>query len=136
MCVVMFGVGILLFVGGAIDGLFFAHKKIYPLAFAGLGATTFVGLFLTGSIERVQGALSNLVQVEIAFMNFYEQITLWDNYAGTPEGNPPRPVPAKFEKSSEEVQERAAQTMELLEQYTETPRARRQSVRPKGKTNA
>jgi hypothetical protein len=122
MCVAMFAVGLALFLSSSVYGAFFADEKVYPLVFSGLGAATFVAIFITGAIGKTQNALSNLVQVEVAFMNFFEQITLWEAYAfaaqGMP-GMPPRPNPANIEKSSQELQKRATETMALLQQYVE-----------------
>lgn len=120
MCIAMFVVGLALFATSSVYGAFFAGDKLGTLAFSGLGAATFVAVFITGAIDKTQTALSNLVQVEIAFMNFFEQITIWDNYAGLPEGNPPKPDPTKFEKASETLQTRSSETMALVQKYTET----------------
>ena len=120
MCVAMFAVGLALFLTSSVYGAFIAKNKAYPLAFSGLGAATFVAIFITGSIGKTQNALSNLVQVEVAFMNFFEQITLWDGYALLPHGMPPQPDPARIEKASAELQQRSADTMALLQQYTES----------------
>jgi hypothetical protein len=127
MCIVMFAVGLLIFAAGAIDGLFIAHKKVYPLAFSGLGATTFVAVFLAGSIERTQNALSNLVQVEVAFMNYFEQLGIWESFATLPTGDPPRVDPSKFKTSSDEIEKRAEAAMALLEKYTEVAQKRRRA---------
>lgn len=119
MCIAMFAVGLTLFATSSVYGAFFAGDKLGTLAFSGLGAATFVAVFVTGAIDKTQTALSNLVQVEISFMNFFEQITIWDNYAGLPEGDPPRPDPLKFEQASETLQIRSAETIELVQKYTE-----------------
>ena len=118
MNVVMFGVGIGLFVMAAVYGVV-AERKIYSLVFGGLGAITFVSLFLVGPIEKSQNALSNLVQVEISFMNYFEQIAFWEAFASRPEGNPPMPSTANIEKASEMLQQRARDTIELLQKYVE-----------------
>ena len=118
MNVAMFGVGIGLFVFAAFYGAF-SDRKIYSLVFGGLGALSFAALFLLGPIEKSQNALSNLVQVEISFMNYFEQITFWEVFALRPEGNPPLPNPANIEKASQMLQERSKETIELLQKYVE-----------------
>lgn len=118
MNTIMFSVGIGLFVFAAFYAAF-SHEKIYSLIFGGLGAATFVSLFILRPTEQSQNALSNLVQVEISFMNFFEQITLWEGYALTPQGNPPLPNPANIERASEMLQKRAAETINVLQKYVE-----------------
>jgi hypothetical protein len=86
---------------------------------AGLGAVNFVALFLFGPIERTQNGLSNLVQVEIAFMNYFEQITFWETFALTPTGIPPGPNLANIREGSTELQRRSEETMALLQTYVE-----------------
>jgi len=84
----------------------------------------FVALFLFGPIERTQNGLSNLVQVEIAFMNYFEQITFWETYALTPTGDPPAPNLANIREGSVQLQRRSEETMALLQNYVEnTPSA-------------
>ncbi|MEY2447505.1 MAG: hypothetical protein QOH79_981 [Acidimicrobiaceae bacterium] len=118
---IMFGTGILLFVASAIVGVFSAGASAILLG--ALGGATFVALFLTGPVEKSQTALSNLVQVEAAFMNHFEQVTFWEAYALTPAigSNPPMPDPARIERASTELQERTSTTLELLQKYVEPP---------------
>ncbi len=115
---VMFFVGIALFVGAAIYGAI-SKEKVTAFVFGGLGVGTFVATFLTGPIEKSQSALSNLVQVEISFMDYFEQITFWESYALTPQGMPPAPSLANIEKASEMLQVRSKETIELLQKYVE-----------------
>jgi hypothetical protein len=115
---VMFGTGIVLFVASGIVGVFSAGASAVLLG--ALGGATFVTLFLTGPLEKSQTALSNLVQVEAAFMNHFEQMTYWDVYGLAPVmGNPPMPDPARIEKASAELQQRTAETVALLQKYVE-----------------
>ncbi len=118
MNIVMFGVGIGLFVVAAVYGVV-AERKVYSLLFGGLGTLSFAVLFLLGPIERSQNALSNLVQVEISFMNYFAQMGYWETYAMRLEGFPPMPTTANIEKASEMLQERAKDTIELLQKYVE-----------------
>jgi hypothetical protein len=119
MNVIMFAVGIGLFLFAAFYAVF-SNEKIYSLVFGGLGTVTFISLFILTPMEKSQNALSNLVQVEISFMNYFEQITLWENFALTPQGNPPAISPANLDKASEMLQKRSMETIELLQKYIET----------------
>ena len=115
---IMFFTGIGLFVAAAAYGAIFKDTS-YTLVLAGLGTANFVALFVLGPIERTQNALSNLVQVEVAFMNYFEQITFWENYALAPKGNPPAPDPANIKEASEQLQRRSQETIILLQEYVE-----------------
>lgn len=114
----MFIIGLTLFVAGAVTSMI-AEEVKYALVFGGFGAVTFAALFFTGPIDKSQNALSNLVQVEILFMNYFEQITFWENYALMPEGNPPAPQKSNIDKASSSLQERTKQTAELLQRLVE-----------------
>ena len=128
MNVVMFTVGIGLFLFAAGFAVY-STAKAYSLVFAGLGTVSFIAMFMIGPIERSQDALSNLVQVEISFMNYFEQITFWETFALTPRGNPPAPDLANIEKASEMLQARANETVKMLQQYVEThPREARRAT--------
>ena len=122
---VMFVVGIAMFVFAAFYAAF-SQQKIYSLVFGGLGTVSFITLFLLGPIEKSQNALSNLVQIEISFMNYFEQITFWETFALMPQGNPPVPSPANIEKASEMLQLRSREIIDTIQKYveheTETPK--------------
>lgn len=115
---IMFATGIGLFLFAAAYAAY-AQQKSYALFFGGLGAANFVALFLLGPIDKTQKALSNLVQVEMAFMNYFDQITFWEGFASIPRGVPPAPDPANIEKASAMLQERCRETIELLQCYVE-----------------
>ncbi len=119
MNVVMFVTGIALYIFAALYAAF-SDEKVYSLLFGGLGTASFIALFLLGPIEKSQNALSNLVQVEISFMNYFEQISFWENYAIAPQGDPPMPNIANIEKASDMLQKRSKETIELLQKYVET----------------
>jgi hypothetical protein len=121
MNAIMFVLGIALFAVAAAYGVLSNDNKGYTFLFAGMGAGSFAVLFLTGPIEKTQIALSNLVQVEVAFMNYFEQITIWDGYAAQPTGDPPMPSPENMEYASESLQTRTSETLELLQKYLERP---------------
>ncbi len=116
---VMFSTGIGLFIFAAGYGAL-SREIVYSLVFGGLGAASFVALFLLGPIEKTQNALSNLVQVEVAFMNFFEQVAFWENFAMIPKEPQGPPDPANIEKASLILQERTTETMALLQYYVES----------------
>ncbi|HVO54184.1 MAG TPA: hypothetical protein VMT37_07215 [Solirubrobacterales bacterium] len=115
----MFLVGLGLFITAAVYGVLAEDEKAYAFLFAGLGAATFVALFLTGPIEKTQTALSNLVQAEVGFMNYFEQITLWETYALRPQVDSPLPDSRNIETASASLQQRTSETLELFQKYLE-----------------
>jgi len=119
MNTIMFVSGMSLLIFAALYAAFSQQQKIYSLVFGGLGVANFVTLFIMKPIERTQAALSNLVQVEVAFMNYFEQITIWDAFAGQPKGNPPALDLGNIEKASLVLQERSRETIELLQRFIE-----------------
>ncbi len=128
MNLVMFGVGIGLFVASAIHAAISANTTS-SLLLAGIGAINFVTLFLSEPIRRTQGALSNLVQVQMAFMNYFEQLSIWDAYAIIPAAGSQQapgmgggtPSPERMREASEGLQRRTQETMQLLQRYVEEP---------------
>jgi ABC-type multidrug transport system fused ATPase/permease subunit len=117
MSVAMFVVGIGLFVAAVVYAVAADEAKGYAALFGGLGTTTFVAIFILKPIEGAQTALSNLIQAEVGFMNFFEQIRMWTSYPY--EGQPPQLSHEKLGVASERLQQRAGETMSLLEQYLE-----------------
>ena len=123
MNLVMFCMGVGLFLFAAVEGAI-NHNLVYTAAFAGLGAASFVALFFLGPIDKTQAALSNLIQAEIAFMNYFEQITLCESYALTPSETTGRPDVVRMEKASELLQKRSLETVEMLQKFLEPPEKR------------
>jgi hypothetical protein len=115
---VKFSLGVLLFAASALFGAFSSDKRAAAIL-GGLGAATFITIFLLGPIKRSQNALSNLVQVQISFMNFFDQITYWSNYALTTDGTAPPPILVRVEKASEVLQLRSQETIQLLQSFVE-----------------
>jgi hypothetical protein len=127
MNTIMFITGISLFIFAALYAAFSQQQKIYSLVFGGLGVANFIALFMRDPIKRTQQALSNLVQVEIAFMNFFEQITIWDAFAQQPPINL-----ASIEKASVSLQQRSREVIEMLETYIEVDPEKGQHDAKKG----
>lgn len=135
---VTFVMGVALFTFSAIYALY-AREKVYSLLFGGLGVSSFVTSFLLNTPVKTQKALSNLVQTEMAFMNFIEQQFLWEGYANIPRGMPPAPDPANIDKACTAMMEVARQTIDMMERYVEdapttaaqrSKRARKDGVLP------
>lgn len=120
MNLVMFCMGVGLFIFAAVEGAI-NHNLAYTAAFAGLGAASFVALFFLGPIDKTQAALSNLIQAEVAFMTYFEQLTFCENYALTPAENTGRPDTGRLERASELLQKRSLETVEMLQKYLEFP---------------
>jgi hypothetical protein len=121
MNAVMFSMGVILFLFAAVEGAIFRNLS-YTAAFAGLGAASFVGLFFMGPIERTQAALANLIQAEVTFMNYFEQITFCENFGLTPNDETGKPDPDRIQKASALLQQRSAETIEILQKYLKTQR--------------
>jgi hypothetical protein len=119
MNIVMFLVGVSLFIAAAINGIA-SPGKGESLILGGLGVATFVSLFITRPIDKSQTALTNLVQVDIAFMNFNDQIGMWEQYSMQLMGRGRGDVNSLREASSE-LQRRTTETLELLQRYVEAP---------------
>ena len=124
MNMLMFGAGLALFILAAIYGAV-SGKLLYSAVFCGLGAGSFVSLFLSGAIDKTQCAISNLVQIDIAFSSYLEQVTFWEAYAQRPKvpppfGMPPLPELENIEKASAGLQQAALETIQLLQDYVET----------------
>jgi len=124
MNLLMFAAGLGLFIFAAIYGAV-SGRLVYAAVFCGLGAGSFVSLFVSGAIDKTQCAISNLVQIEIAFSNYLEQVTFWEMYATRPNqppspfGPPPLPELANIEKASAGLHQRAMETIQLLQDYVE-----------------
>jgi len=117
---IMFATGIGLFIFSALYAVI-AREKVYSLLFGGLGVASFVALFLLGPVERIQKALSNLVQVEIAFMSFFDQIVWWEQVASIPGPGGGGPDKDNIERASKGLHASCQAIVELLETYVESP---------------
>jgi hypothetical protein len=110
---VMFCMGVGLFLFAAIYGTVSQNGK-FTAALAGLGTASFITLLMITPIDKIQDALSNLIQAEVAFMNYYEQMIFLEGFAlGAWAGS------ENVKKASDLLQERTGQTLELLQTYLE-----------------
>jgi hypothetical protein len=108
---IMFATGIGLFLFAAFFAAYSKESKVYSLLFGGMGATSFIALFMLGPIEKTQKALSNLVQVEVVFMNYFDQLNWWEMIASIPKGMPPGPDPEHIERASAGLQQRTLEAV-------------------------
>jgi hypothetical protein len=113
---ITFAVGVALFVFAAILAAF-THAQVYSILFGGLGATSFVALFIRHPVDRVQQALANLVQVEVVFISYFDQVSWWEGLSNIPKEN--QPDPEHIERASAGLQQRTAETMDLLQRIIE-----------------
>ncbi len=111
----LFLLGIGLFLFAAVYAAF-ASAKVYSVVFAGLGASTFVAIFILRPFKNAQTALSDLIQAEVAFMSFFEQIRMWSGYVWA--GGQSVDL-TRADHASEILHRRTSQTMTLLQKYLE-----------------
>jgi hypothetical protein len=114
---IMFAVGIGLFLYAAYLASS-THAKVYSLLFGGLGVANFIALFMLKPIESTQKALANLVQVQVTFMTYFDQISWWENFAQMGISTMP-PDLSKIERASAGLQQRTLETLELLQRFVE-----------------
>jgi hypothetical protein len=126
MNAVMFLMGVGLFLFAAIYGAN-SRNLTFTAAFAGLGVASFVALFLLGPIDKTQDALSNLIQAEVAFMNYFDQMCFLEACAQCPAPGTNTPCVPNIERASALLQQRTQQTLDMLQTYLENRPARNQS---------
>jgi hypothetical protein len=112
----MFALGFALFLFAAVYGAISKNVQITAV-FGGLGVASFVTIFLVTPIDKTQEALSNLIQAEVVFTNYFEQMAVAETLAQT-----------NLEKASELLQMRSERAICLLQTYqnkTATKRPRK-----------
>lgn len=82
MSYAIFGVGIFLFTLSAITSIW-QGKEYFSIGFGALGVISFVSLFIISPTKRIQTALSNLLQAEMLFMNFWNQLHFWTTFGAS-----------------------------------------------------
>jgi len=118
MNAIMFAMGVGLFLFAAIYGAR-SHNLTFTATFAGLGAASFVALFMLGPIDKTQDALSNLIQAEVAFMNYFDQMCFLEACAQCPAPGTSVPCVPNIERASALLQQRTQETLDLLQTYLE-----------------
>ncbi len=111
MSYIIFGVGIAFFTASAASGLV-SGNPAFAATFGALGVINFVALFIFEPSKMMQIALSNLLQFEIIFMNFWNQMHFWTRYGLNDEER-------LKQEGSKKLQELTYQNLKLLEEYLE-----------------
>ncbi len=128
---IMFATGIGLFLFAALFAAYSKEAKVYSLLFGGMGAASFITLLMLKPIEMTQKALSNLVQVEVVFMSYFDQLGWWEMVAMIPKGMPPGPDPEHIERASAGLHQRTLETLQLLQRYVEESTAGQRQPPPR-----
>jgi len=110
---IMFWVGIGLIVVAVIGG-YVTDKSAYTVLFGGVGFLQIVASLFVGSMQRSQKAVSDLVQVEIVYMNYFEQTTLWKQYAFMKNSNGQFNT-ERMEKAIDKIHNCTKETIKMLQ---------------------
>jgi hypothetical protein len=105
----MFVLGFGLFLFAAVYGVISKNLQLTAV-FGGLGVASFVTIFLITPIDKTQNALSNLIQAEVVFTNYFEQMAVAEALAQT-----------NLEGASELLQKRSERAIWLLQAYLGRP---------------
>jgi hypothetical protein len=111
--IAMFIFGILL-ICAAVAVSYSKDNASYSILFGGVGFLQIVASFFIGAMTRSQNAVSDLVQVEIAYLNYFEQVTLWEQYASIMD-DANKIDKANIEKAADKIQTCTKETLELLQ---------------------
>lgn len=115
--IIMFFFGLIL-ISVAVYGGFTGMSDVYAVLFGGVGFADIVASFFIGAMQRSQNSVSDLVQVEIAFLNYFEQVRLWEEYAAVRDEKGMLQK-ENIAKSAEKLQDSTARSLELLQKYIE-----------------
>jgi hypothetical protein len=110
---IMFWVGICLIFVAVVVG-YVTDKSAYTVLFGGVGFLQIVASFFVGSMQRSQKAISDLVQVEIAYLNYFEQTTLWEQYASIKDSNGQFDT-ERIEKAIDKIHTCTKETIQMLQ---------------------
>jgi len=115
--IIMFFFGIVL-ISVAVYAGYSGMSAVYSVLFGGVGFAELVASFFVGAMQRSQKSVSDLVQIEIAFLNYFEQVSLWEQYAAVhDEKGAIRKE--NIAEAAKKIQESTAETLELLQKYVE-----------------
>jgi len=114
---IMFWFGIALIVV-AVGAGYITDKEMYSVLFGGVGFLQIVASFFVGSMQRSQKAISDLIQVEVAYLNYFEQVTLWEQYASIKD-NTNKIDKINIEKAADKIHTCAKDTLEILQKVIE-----------------
>ena len=115
--IIMFFFGMIL-ISVAVYGGFTNMNPVYGILFGGVGFADLVATFFIGAMQRSQKSISDLVQIEIAFLNYFEQVALWEQYAAV-RNEKGKVHKENLAEAATKIQASTAQTLELLQKYVE-----------------
>ena len=113
MSYIIFGIGISLFIASFITGISNPKEPLVTGILGALGIANFVTYFIFRPIQNIQKALSNLLQAEIIYMNFWDQIHFWAPYGGSNKIEITR-------EGSERLNNLTKETLKMLQDYLES----------------
>lgn len=116
--IAMFYFGVLLITIAVIVGLVDGNGS-YSIVFGGVGLVQIIASFFVGSMERAQKAISDLIQIEVTYLNYFEQINLWELYAGILDSKN-KIDKANLEKAADKLQACTKETLGLLQTNIES----------------
>jgi hypothetical protein len=88
------------------------QDNLLTVVFAGMSVTSFVVYFIVAPATRIQIAVSNLLQAEIASVNYLNQMSIWLEALTSPNSE-------ERKCASEQLRVITTETMENLEKYLE-----------------
>ena len=80
MNVTFFSLGIALIILAAVSGVI-RGEGTHAVIFGGLGIADVLLFFIFRPMKGVQDSIGNLVQIEIIFLSYYDQLTYWNIFA-------------------------------------------------------
>ena len=111
MSYIVFGTGIILFFLAVVFSLI-EGKEMFSIAFGAFGAINFIAFFIFRPINQVQYALSNLLQAETIFINFWDQVHFWADFGTSEEIT-------KKQEASKNLHEMTLKTVSMFQDYLE-----------------
>jgi len=119
MSIVTFIIGVTFLMFALYFALTYGNDDIvYAIMFGGTGFGFFVAHFIYGPTTGIQNAYANLLQAEIASVNYLNQMAFW--LKGLNSDNPD-----DFKNASKQLRDITRETMDTLEQYLEKPNGTR-----------
>jgi hypothetical protein len=115
--IIMFFFGIVL-ISVAVYAGYSGMSAVYSVLFGGVGFAELVASFFIGAMQRSQKSVSDLVQLEISFLNYFEQVSLWEQYAAVHDEKGAIQK-ENIAEAAKKIQESTTETLELLQKYIE-----------------
>ena len=113
MSIVTFAIGVTFLMFALYFALTAGNQDIvYAIMFGGTGFGFFVAHFIYGPTTGIQNAYANLLQAEIASVNYLNQMAFWLKALDSSN-------PEEFKHASEQLNKITGETMAMLEQYLE-----------------